>query len=81
MEKTEPSSAQHCMVGGQEVTLKPEGFRLGTGKHSEDSKWWDTSEEVVWSPPLEVLQTCLDKALSNLAWPHGFTQGVEQEPS
>lgn len=47
----------------------------------EDSKQWDRLPgEAVQPPSLEVLQTCLEKARSNLFWPHGFIQGVGREP-
>jgi len=69
----------------QQAYIETEGFKTGyreTLSPCEDSKWWDTLPgDVVRPPSLEILQTCLDKALSNLVRPHGFTQYIGQGPS
>lgn len=60
----------------QQRTLKPEGSRLGGGKHFVPVRTVSGGDwlprEAVQSPTLDILQTCTDKSLRNLVWPHGF---------
>lgn len=85
-EKMKPGCAQHCRVGGQEMTVYIETRGVQTGYREafspcEDSKWWDRllggSVQASFS---EVLQTCLGQALSNVFWLHDFAQGIVEDP-
>lgn len=86
-EKMKPGCAQHCRVGGQEMTVYIETRGVQTGYREafspcEDSKWWDRlPREAVQSPALDIPRTCTDTVLRNLVWPHGFTQGIGEESS
>lgn len=83
IEEVEPNSSQQCTAGRQEMTgvswtrevqttYKEKLFR------GKDIRQWSSLPRKI----MEIFKTCLDKAQSNLIWPHDwpwFEQEVELE--